>query len=75
VYRTTSLADPAGIHIRRNDPGPFRCEHEGIGSFGIFIVPLGRTARGVSYEAEFSCVDGCAATTDDARSGDHSRNR
>ncbi len=29
-------------------------EHPEIGSFEMFIVPIGRDARGVSYEAVFS---------------------
>ena len=32
----------------------YRFEHEGIGTFEIFIVPIGRTAEGVSYEAVFT---------------------
>lgn len=29
-------------------------EHEALGTFEIFIVPVGRTARGVTYEAVFT---------------------
>jgi hypothetical protein len=29
-------------------------EHHEVGTFEIFIVPIGRTAQGVSYEAVFS---------------------
>jgi hypothetical protein len=29
-------------------------EHDDIGRFEIFIVPIGRTAQGVSYEVVFS---------------------
>jgi hypothetical protein len=32
----------------------YRFEHAEIGTFEIFIVPVGRDARGVSYEAVFS---------------------
>jgi hypothetical protein len=32
----------------------YRFEHETIGAFDLFIVPVGRTAQGVSYEAVFS---------------------
>jgi len=32
----------------------YRFEHEAIGSFEIFIVPISRTAEGVSYEVVFS---------------------
>ena len=32
----------------------YRFEHEAIGTFEMFIVPVGRTASGVSYEAVFS---------------------
>jgi hypothetical protein len=32
----------------------YRFEHESMGTFEIFIVPIGRTAQGVSYEAVFS---------------------
>ena len=32
----------------------YRFEHERIGTFEIFIVPIGRTAEGVSYEVVFS---------------------
>jgi len=32
----------------------YRFEHDGIGTFEMFIVPIGRTAEGVSYEAVFS---------------------
>jgi hypothetical protein len=32
----------------------YRFEHDGIGTFEIFIVPIGRTAQGVSYEVVFS---------------------
>lgn len=32
----------------------YRFEHPGIGAFEIFIVPIGRSAQGVSYEAVFS---------------------
>ena len=32
----------------------YRFEHDGLGAFEIFIVPIGRTAEGVNYEAVFS---------------------
>lgn len=32
----------------------YRFEHEAIGAFEIFIVPIGRTAEGVRYEVVFS---------------------
>ena len=32
----------------------YRLEHHEVGTFEIFIVPIGRTAQGVSYEAVFS---------------------
>ena len=32
----------------------YRFEHEAIGPFEIFIVPISRTAEGVSYEVVFS---------------------
>ena len=32
----------------------YRFEHEAIGTFEIFIVPIGRTAQGVDYEVVFS---------------------
>jgi hypothetical protein len=32
----------------------YRFEHDSIGTFEIFIVPIGRTDQGVSYEAVFS---------------------
>ena len=32
----------------------YRFEHDEIGTFEIFIVPIGRTAEGVSYEVVFS---------------------
>jgi uncharacterized protein DUF6916 len=32
----------------------YRFEHVELGAFEIFIVPIGRSARGVSYEAVFS---------------------
>jgi hypothetical protein len=32
----------------------YRFEHETLGNAEIFIVPVGRTARGVTYEAVFS---------------------
>jgi hypothetical protein len=32
----------------------YRFEHDEVGAFEIFIVPIGRTAQGVSYEVVFS---------------------
>ena len=32
----------------------YRFEHDGLGTFEIFIVPIGRTAQGVTYEVVFS---------------------
>ena len=32
----------------------YRFEHEEIGPFEIFVVPIGRTAQGIRYEAVFS---------------------
>ena len=32
----------------------YRFEHDAIGAFEIFIVPIGRTPQGVSYEVVFS---------------------
>ena len=32
----------------------YRFEHEGLGTFEMFIVPISRTAQAVSYEAVFS---------------------
>ena len=32
----------------------YRFEHDGLGAFEIFIVPIGRSAEGVRYEAVFS---------------------
>jgi len=32
----------------------YRFEHETIGAFEIFIVPIGQTAEGVRYEVVFS---------------------
>ena len=32
----------------------YRFEHDGLGTFEIFIVPIGRTAQGVQYEVVFS---------------------
>ena len=32
----------------------YRFEHGGLETFEIFIVPIGRSAQGVSYEAVFS---------------------
>ena len=32
----------------------YRVEHESLGQFEIFIVPIGRTAQSVSYEVVFS---------------------
>jgi len=34
--------------------GIFRFEHEAIGTFELFMVPISRTAEGVSYEVVFS---------------------
>jgi hypothetical protein len=32
----------------------YRFEHDAIGAFEMFIVPIGQSAEGVSYEAIFS---------------------
>lgn len=32
----------------------YRFEHDGLGALEIFIVPIGRSAEGVRYEAVFS---------------------
>ena len=32
----------------------YRFEHDGLGPFELFIVPIGQTAQGVRYEAVFS---------------------
>ena len=32
----------------------YRFEHDAIGTFEMFIVPIGQSAEGVSYEAIFS---------------------
>lgn len=32
----------------------YRVEHDGLGAFEIFVVPIGRSAEGVRYEAVFS---------------------
>jgi hypothetical protein len=32
----------------------YRFEHEALGELDIFVVPIGRTAAGVAYEAIFS---------------------
>jgi hypothetical protein len=34
--------------------GIYHFEHDGIGTFEMFIVPIGRSAAGVRYEAVFS---------------------
>ena len=32
----------------------YRMEHEGIGEFDLFLVPVGQDAEGVQYEAVFT---------------------
>ena len=32
----------------------YRLEHEGLGAVGVFLVPVGKDARGVSYQAVFN---------------------
>jgi len=48
---TLLFLGPAGFMLPQ---AIYRFEHEAIGAFDLFIVPVGQTARGVSYEAVFS---------------------
>lgn len=59
----TSAADrlrPPFSIIFRGPPGPLisqgihRLEHTGIGTFDLFLVPIGPDADGMRYEAVFS---------------------
>jgi len=42
--------------------GVYQLEHAQLGTFGIFLVPVGRDQRGVEYEALFNRISNKAAT-------------
>jgi hypothetical protein len=50
-FALTFEAAPADV-----PQGLYRLEHERLGSLEMFLVPVGRTARGVQLEAVFNTV-------------------
>jgi hypothetical protein len=46
--------DPGRIHPQRT----YSLEHESMGAFDLFLVPVSRDQRGIMYEAVFNRVSG-----------------
>ena len=46
-----------GPHDRLLPQGTYQVEHEQIGSFPLFIVPVGSTAGAIQYEAVFNRLE------------------